>query len=175
MRVNFQRVLTLKNKTVFTGKLRKGSQRLYIQLNSKQFGTMNYLDEIKIKGQEANPFFVLMDINVVSFGHGKAELSMEVRPDMQNGVGWLQGGIYAALCDEAMALALYTVLDKDESIATISETTTYLQGVRKGRIKAKAQVTKKGRQVAFTEGYLTDDLGEKILSKTNASFAVIRK
>ena len=43
---------------------------------------------------------------------GKATLKMTVRPDMYNGVGWLQGGMLAAIADEAMALALYTVLAK---------------------------------------------------------------
>lgn len=80
---------------------------------------MGYLEEIKLRGRAANAFFLLMDIDVDSFGGGRAELSMNLRPDMLNGVGWLQGGLYTALCDEAMALALYTSLEEGERIATI--------------------------------------------------------
>jgi len=43
------------------------------------------------------------------FGNGKAELFMPVRPDMHNGVGWLQGGLFTARCDEAMALGVCQV------------------------------------------------------------------
>ncbi len=133
---------------------------------------MGYLEEIQSRGRDANPFFRLMGIDVDSFGEGEAELSMEVRPDMLNGVGWLQGGLFTALCDEAMALALFTVLEEEERIATISESTSFLRGIRKGRVVAKGRVVKKGRHVAFTEGTVADFEG-RILSQTNASFTVI--
>lgn len=135
---------------------------------------MGYLEEIKTHGREANPFFGLMGIDLESFGDGKAALSMHIRRDMLNGAGWLQGGIYVALCDEAMALALYTVLEQGESIATISENTSYLRGIRSGLVHAEAQVIRKGRHVAFTEGCVKDSEGT-ILSQTQASFAVFRK
>lgn len=137
---------------------------------------MGYLEEIKLRGRAANPFFLLMDIDVDSFGEGQAELSMHVRPDMLNGVGWLQGGLYTALGDEAMALALYTALEEGERIATISESTSYLEGVKSGRIIAKGRVVKKGRHVAHTEGEVEKANGDKVvLSQTRASFVVIRK
>ena len=135
---------------------------------------MGYLEEIRNRGRVANPFFLLMGIDVESFGDGKAMLSMTVRQDMLNGVGWLQGGLYVALCDEAMALALYTVLEEGEKIATISENTSYLQGVRSGKIYAEAQVIRKGRQVAFTQGCVKDAEGA-LLSQTWASFTIFRR
>jgi len=135
---------------------------------------MSYLDGIKRMGPAANPFFLLMGIDVCSFGNGQAELSMEVRPDMLNGAGWLQGGLYTALCDEAMALALFTSLREGECIATISESTSYLQGVRGGKILAIGKVIKKGRQVAFTEGFIRKETDvSAILSQTRASFMII--
>lgn len=134
---------------------------------------MGYLEEIRKAGRDANPFFRLMGIEVESFGEGSAILSMNVRPDMLNGVGWLQGGLYGALCDEAMALALYTRLEEGEQIATISESTSYLRGVRNGKIRARAEIVRKGRQVAFLEGCVTD-AGDGLLSKTTASFTIFR-
>lgn len=134
---------------------------------------MGYLEEIRKAGRDANPFFRLMGIEVESFGEGSAILSMNVRPDMLNGVGWLQGGLYGALCDEAMALALYTRLEEGEQIATISESTSYLRGVRNGKIRARAEIVRKGRQVAFLEGCVTD-AGDVLLSKTTASFTIFR-
>lgn len=133
---------------------------------------MDYLEKIRTLGRDANPFFRLMGIEVDSFGEGDAALSMEVRPDMLNGAGWLQGGLFTALCDEAMALALFSVLDEGERIATISESTSFLQGIRKGSVIARGSVVKKGRQVAFTEGTVADAEGHQ-LSKANASFAII--
>jgi len=136
---------------------------------------MSYLEDIRRLGRDANPFFRLMGINLGPLGKGEAMLYMQVRPDMLNGVGWLQGGLFTALCDEAMALALFTVLDEDEGIATISESTSFLQGIRKGRITARGRVVKKGRNVAFLEGTATNSEDGSLLAKTWASFAIMKK
>jgi uncharacterized protein (TIGR00369 family) len=136
---------------------------------------MSYLEDIRTQGRDANPLFRLMGIDLGPLGKGEAELSMQVRPDMLNGVGWLQGGLFTALCDEAMALALFTVLDEDEGIATISESTSFLRGIRKGRIKAVGRVIKKGHSVAFLEGIVTNSGDGSYLSETRASFVIMPK
>ena len=115
-----------------------------------------------------------MGIEIGTYGNGEAELFMPVRPDMHNGAGWLQGGLFTALCDEAMALALFTVLEEGAGIATISESTSFLQGVRSGRIRATGKVIKKGRNVAFMEGHVKSEDGTT-LSETRASFAIMPK
>ncbi|HNX17451.1 MAG TPA: PaaI family thioesterase [Methanoregula sp.] len=134
---------------------------------------MTYLENIRKDGRYANPFFSLTGIEVVQTEEGRAVLKMAVRPDMHNGVGWLQGGMLVALADEAMALALYPMLDKTEGIATISESTSFIKGVRDGVIFAEGRVIRKGRRVAFCEGEVRIDSDEKtVLSRTTASFAV---
>ena len=135
---------------------------------------MDYLREISRRGRDANPFFQLMEIEIGAYGNGEAELKMLVRPDMHNGVGWLQGGLFTALCDEAMALALFTALEEETAIATISESTSFLQGVRSGRITARAKVVKKGRRVAFMEGTVKSE-DDTPLTETRASFAIMPK
>jgi uncharacterized protein (TIGR00369 family) len=134
---------------------------------------MSYLDNIRANGRDANPFFCLMGIDVAGFGEGKASLKMTVRPDMYNSVGWLQGGMLAAIADEAMALALYTRLAPGEGIATISESTSFIRGVREGAIVAEAEIIRKGRRVAFMESIVRMDDAEKtVLARTTASFAI---
>jgi len=135
-----------------------------------------YFAAIKARGRDANPFFATMGIEVEKIGGGEATLSMQVRPTMHNGVGWLQGGLFLALTDEAMALALYTRLEPGEGIATISESTSFLKGSRDDRLFATGRVVKKGRRVAFAEGEVhrgTPD-GE-LLARTTAAFAVVRE
>ncbi|OPY44284.1 MAG: hypothetical protein A4E47_01667 [Methanosaeta sp. PtaU1.Bin028] len=137
---------------------------------------MGYLEEIKARGRDANPFMKHMGIEVESFGGGHCQLSTTVGPSMLNGQGWLQGGLYVALCDEAMALALYTAIKEGELIATISESTDYLRGVRAGRVVATGLVRRSGRRVAFTEGCLHEGSADgPLLSQTRASFLIIRQ
>nr|WP_319539257.1 PaaI family thioesterase [uncultured Methanospirillum sp.] len=134
---------------------------------------MSYLDDIENSGQKANPFFCLMGIQPKTYGEGRACLEMTVRPDMTNGEGWLQGGMYTSLVDEAMALAIYTLLDDGQMIATISCTTTFLRGVRAEEIVlAEAWVVRKGRQIIFTEGRVCSADGRTELARCSASFIV---
>lgn len=134
---------------------------------------MSYLDEIEQAGRNANPFFCLMGIEPVSWGEGKARLEMMVRSDMTNGEGWLQGGMYTALADEAMALAIYTLLEKGEMIATISFTTHFMRGVRAGdTIFAAASVIRRGRQIIFTEAVILGTDARTELARCSASFTV---
>jgi uncharacterized protein (TIGR00369 family) len=134
---------------------------------------MSYLEKIKKDGRSANPFFCLMGIEIVSVEPGKAVLKMQVRADMHNGVGWLQGGMLTALADEAMALALYPMLSGTEGIATISESTSFMKGAQGGLIIAEGRVIRKGRRVAFAEGEVfAGDDRKAMLSRTTAAFAV---
>src|SRR5512137_136494 len=134
---------------------------------------MSYFEKIQSLGRQANPFFCLTGIDIVNAEPGRAVLTMAVRPDMHNGVGWLQGGILVAIADEAMALALYPLLEKNEGIATIAESTSFIRGVREGTVLAEGRVVKKGRRVAFMEAEVWADDGKKtLLSRNTASFAI---
>lgn len=137
---------------------------------------MSYFEDIRAKGRDANPFFRLMEVNIGEIGKGEAVLTMQVRPDMQNGEGWMQGGIFTALADEAMVLALYSLMPPEEGLATISESTSFLKGARDGVLVATARVVRKGRRVAFAESEVRmgSATGE-ILARCTAAFAIVRK
>ncbi|MGA2917405.1 PaaI family thioesterase [Methanoregula sp.] len=137
---------------------------------------MSYLDDVKKDARAVNPFFRQMGIEVIEAADGRGLLKMPVRPDMHNGVGWLQGGLLVALADEAMAIAVYTRLVEGEGIATISESTSFIKGVRDGIIYAEGRVIRKGRRVAFCESEVWTGEDERVLlSRTSAAFAVTTK
>ena len=133
---------------------------------------MDYISAIKEFGRDANPFFREMNIEIVSYETGTATLSMPVTPKMANGIGWVTGGMYVALADEAMALALITSLSVDEASATISLSTQFLKGVREGTIFAKGTLIRKGRTVAFLEAEVIDENG-LVLNRCQGSFLIM--
>lgn len=136
---------------------------------------MSYLEQVKRLGSEANPFFGLMGIEVAKVREGEAVLRMTVRSDMLNGEGWLQGGIFTALADEAMVLAIYSLISREETLATITETTTFIGGSRGGVLYASGRVIRKGKRVAFAEGEVREGSTDgQILSRSTAAFAVRR-
>ncbi len=135
---------------------------------------LSYYEAITTHGRDANPFFRLMGVEILHFGAGEAALQMLIRPDMRNGEGWLQGGLLVALADEAMALALYTVLDATDRIATVSENTHFLRGARDGTVTAIGRVTRRHTGVAFTEGEVrSGSATEGLLTRTAAVFSVL--
>ena len=131
----------------------------------------SYLDRLRAGGEGANPFFEMMGVRVDRVDGGAGELSVEVRPEFCNGEGWVQGGLYAALADEAIVLAVYQTLGEGESIATITESTSFLRGVNTGSLRAVGRVVKRGRRVIFGEGQVFDGEG-RLCSVTTASYAV---
>jgi uncharacterized protein (TIGR00369 family) len=135
---------------------------------------MNYIEKIQTEGRDANPFFTLMGIEIGVNGRGCATLRMPVRPDMLNGEDFLQGGLFTALADEAMVLAIYPLLEPEERIATISESTTFMSGVQQGVLIGTGRVLKKGRRVIFAEGEVTLEGSDRMLSRSTATFMVTR-
>ena len=136
---------------------------------------MDYLEKVQNLGRAANPYFVMMGIDPVCIEKGRAVLRMPVRPEMMNGEGWLQGGIFTAITDEAMVLAIYSLLGEGETIATISETTSFMYGANDGVILAEGRVIKRGRRVAFAEGEVKTEEGTRVLSRSSASFVVTKQ
>ena len=134
---------------------------------------MSYIERIRDLGRNANPFFRLMGIDVVSLEKGKAMLKMSVRDDMLNGEGYLQGGMFTALADEAMVLAIYSLLEEDQVIATISESTGFMRGAGPGMVLvAEGRIIKKGRRVVFSEADVRLEGKADIISRSSASFAI---
>ncbi len=133
-----------------------------------------YFEAVRQGRRKVNPFFGLMGIQVGRLGEGDAVLEMEVRPDMLNGAGWLQGGLFVSLVDEAMALALASTLDATQRMATVSETTAFIKGARDGKLVAAARIVKRGRRMAFLEGEVREGAEDgELLARTSAVFAVM--
>lgn len=131
----------------------------------------SYLDRLRAIGAGANPFFAMTGTRVDRMDSGTGELSVEIRPGFCNGEGWVQGGLYAALADEAIVLAIYQTLGEGETISTITESTSFLRGVNGGTLRAVGRVVKRGRRVIFGEGQVFDGEG-RLCSVTTASYAV---
>jgi acyl-CoA thioesterase len=150
-----------------------GYQATLIRGHVKPTYWMNYIDRIREGGRDANPFFTFMGIEIGEMNKGSAVLHMKIRPEMMNGEGWLQGGIFTALADEAMVLAIYPLLAHDERIATISETTSFLAGVNEGVLIAEGRLVKRGRRVIFAEGDISAEGSDRIIARSSAAYAVI--
>lgn len=132
-----------------------------------------YAENIAKIGAKANPTFMTLGIEPVSYGGGSAVLKMPVTEKIHNGSGFLQGGFYVILADEAIALAILAELTEKEGTTTITETTEFIRGIREGEMYASAKIIRKGRRVIFAEAEVHEgDVSGKLLSKTTASYLI---
>lgn len=132
-----------------------------------------YAEKIASVGAEANPTFLTLGITPVSWGNESAVLKMTVDHGKLNGAGFLQGGFYVILADEAIALAILAELSAENNTTTISETTEFIKSVKEGDIFACAKIIRKGRRIIFAEAEVhAGSINGTLLSRTTTSYLI---
>jgi acyl-CoA thioesterase len=104
-----------------------------------------------------NPFVLFMGVEVPELGVGYARFTLEIRPDFHNSQGFLQGGVIAALADEAVAYALFSLVPEGEMISTVEMKINFLAPAQTGVIEAQAHIRKRGRTLSLGEVEVTQD------------------
>ncbi|HZE20738.1 MAG TPA: PaaI family thioesterase, partial [Desulfobaccales bacterium] len=70
-----------------------------------------------------------------------------------NSIGLLQGGMLAALGDETVAFALYSLVKEGETINTVEMKINFLGAVKQGTepVVAEGRISKRGRTISLGE------------------------
>jgi acyl-CoA thioesterase len=99
----------------------------------------------------ANPFIKFVGIQAPQLGEGYARFLLPFKPELANSIGLLQGGVIAALADEAVAFALYSLVPEGEMINTVEMKINFLGAVKDGDVIAEAHIAKRGRTISLGE------------------------
>ncbi len=99
----------------------------------------------------ANPFIKFVGIQVPQLGKGYARFLLPFKPDLANSIGLLQGGVLAALGDETVAFALYSLVKEGETINTVEMKINFLAAVKEGEVIAEGRIAKRGRTISLGE------------------------
>ena len=100
---------------------------------------------------------------------GWIRIGFDGKPDFCNPAGFVQGGILAAMLDDTMGPAVFTMTDGKLYTATITMTVNYLAPAKPGPIIGEAKVTQLGKTVAFMEGRLTAADGTLLATATTSA------
>jgi len=113
----------------------------------------------------ANPFIKFVGIEVPQLGTGYARFVLPFKPELANSIGLLQGGVIAALADEAVAFALYSLVKAGEMINTVEMKINFLGAVQAGTepVAAEAHIAKRGRTISLGEFEVRQ--GERLVAK----------
>ncbi|HKV90121.1 MAG TPA: PaaI family thioesterase [Thermoplasmata archaeon] len=102
-------------------------------------------------------------VDPASTGAGVCVVAGEVKARHLNINGVVHGGVYATILDTAMGGAVVTTLREDEVTATTSLYIEFLRPAVKGaRLRARGEVVRRGRHLAFVEGNLYDGDGVRL-------------
>ncbi|MHB8068328.1 MAG: PaaI family thioesterase [Desulfobaccales bacterium] len=111
----------------------------------------------------ANPFIKFVGIQVPQLGRGYARFVLPFKPDLANSIGLMQGGVIAALADEAVAFALYSLVQEGETFNTVEMKINFLGAVKEGEVEAVAHIAKRGRTISLGEFAVRQ--GERLVAK----------
>jgi acyl-CoA thioesterase len=111
----------------------------------------------------ANPFIKFVGITVPQLGRGYARFVLPFKPDLANSIGLMQGGVIAALADEAVAFALYSLVKDGETINTVEMKINFLRAVKEGDVVAEAHIAKRGRTISLGEFEVRQ--GDRLVAK----------
>ncbi len=119
---------------------------------------------------DENPFLRSLGVEIVNWRAGYAELSCELKPEMLNRSGALQGGVVATLIDAACGYSgLYSGPDEMKRHGvTISLSVNYMGRLQSGRVLAIGYLKGTGRKVFFAYGEVLDEAGKIVASGQTA-------
>jgi uncharacterized protein (TIGR00369 family) len=107
----------------------------------------------------------------VRSAEGFVRLSYEVGLEYTNPMGAVQGGIVAALIDDACAFAAIIKAGEPIAVPSLEFKTTFLAAAKPGTLFVEARCIKMGRTACFMEGEL-QDAGGQILAKMSVTALV---
>jgi acyl-CoA thioesterase len=86
-------------------------------------------------------------MKIDSLEYGEACLSLKMRQELTQGTGLIHGGVISALCDTAVAMALATMIEDNESMLTLELKINFITPAD-GDIHSIARIIHKGRKTA---------------------------
>ncbi len=119
------------------------------------------------------PFLGLLGARADHREHGRAVVSLELRPDLTNSWGSAHGGVLTSLLDVAMGAAAMTGDSHASGVVTVNLSVTFLRSGA-GVLVAEGRMMKGGRSLLFCEGEVRDGAGE-VVAKAVGTFKVKRR
>ena len=122
------------------------------------------------------PFVQALGMQLWRFDSGIAEISLDVRREMENSWAVAHGGVVMTLLDVVMAHAARSVRDADEhgtpGIVTVEMKTSFMRPAT-GRLLADGKLLHATKSMAFCEGSVRDAKGA-LCAHATGTFKFVR-
>ena len=100
---------------------------------------------------------------------GLIKIGFEGKKEFCNPSGFIQGGMLAAMLDDAMGPAAFIMSNGKQYTPTISMNVNFISPGRVGSFVCEAKVVQMGKTIVFVEGRLMDSAGTLVATATSNS------
>ncbi|MEX0800404.1 MAG: PaaI family thioesterase [Dehalococcoidia bacterium] len=119
------------------------------------------------KGSEPMPPCAsLLGWQALSLAPGRVRVRFTAREEFYNPMGNVQGGFLAAMLDDTMGPALFTLLPADALAPTLELKVSFLRPAQAGPLVGEGWVVHRTRSVAFLEGALSTEDADVVATAT---------
>ena len=112
------------------------------------------------------PCASLLGWEALSLEPGRVRVRFTAREEFDNPMGNVQGGFLAAMLDDTMGPALFTLLPADAFAPTLELKVSFLRPATAGALIGEGWVVHRTRNVAFLEGALSTEDGDLVATGT---------
>jgi len=114
------------------------------------------------------PSAVLLGWELVSIDpdEGTIEVAFTATDQFLNPIGVIQGGLLAAMLDDTMGPALVATLGPGQFAPTADLQVQFLRPARPGRLTGRGRIVRRGKDIAFLAGELSDEFGQIVATAT---------
>ncbi len=118
----------------------------------------DYPPNIQAILRKPSPASAFLGLDLLSFDAeaGLARMAFHATDALCNKWGGIQGGMVAAMLDDAISIAMGLAVEWGEITPTFELKTNFIAVARPGRLEAVGQVVKRGGSVGFVEARLWD-------------------
>ena len=117
-----------------------------------------------------HPYVDLIGLTFTKLEKGYSQCTLNAEKKLMNPHGFLHGGVMYSMADTGMGAALYSLLDENESCATIEVKISYFKPVNNGVLVCNTKVIHKGRSISVLESEIINN--ENLVAKASGTFSI---
>ncbi|HJQ35854.1 MAG TPA: PaaI family thioesterase [Thermoanaerobaculia bacterium] len=122
---------------------------------------LEYMRRVAAGEVEAGPFTRLLGVRITEVEEGRVTVTVDMKPEHENGIGIAHGGLAATLLDTALGCAINSVMPAGKIFTTLEMKVNYTRAVTRdvGTLSCTGTVIHAGSRTATAEARVVDRNG----------------
>jgi acyl-CoA thioesterase len=125
-----------------------------------------------LKSKGFHPFGDLIGFEFTKLRKGYSQCVLQINKNHFNPHKTVHGAVMYSMADTGMGGALYSLLEKGESCATVEIKITYFKAVKEGKLTCDTKVVHRGKSFGVLESEIMN--GETLISKAYGTFSIFK-